>query len=301
MVEDDVTEGLERLYDGSEKGGAAAQYHLAEVEFSVEQGYASSHFRLGELYVMARASEPEVLRDAGSEQLARTLGAYLVSSETVMESSETDQTTVGLPKREEAPQGTWPAPPDGAAAPGAELTFAATLPYSADKEVSLLLAHAEGQVSNLALSTPKGDNAFETYQLVLSIQPNNQAALAGIEHIGLMYVKLANLAVAKGDLRKASHYATKATELASEHPLVQAMAVPVEAARPTSEEKTPPVVILTDTKESQQTSTEMQEVAEDGETSIAPSPSAAQKSSTESSDELISRFGFVPSRDESPS
>jgi hypothetical protein len=67
------------------------------------------------------------------------------------------------------------------------------------------------------------------------------------------------------------------------------MVVPVEAVRPTSEEKTRPVVLLTGTKASQQTSIEIQELVEDGESSIALSPSVVQKSSTESSDELVIR------------
>ena len=189
-VEDNVTEGLERLHDRSEKGDTAEQYELAKVEFSIEQGNASSQARWGGLYVVAQVLEPIVLRDANSEQFAKTLGPYLVSSETVIGSSETDQTTMHLPEREEAPQSNSSARPNGAATPGTEPAFAATLSYSADKEVSLLLAHAEDQVANLALTTPKGDNAYETYQMVLSIQQNNQAALAGIEQIGIKYVEL---------------------------------------------------------------------------------------------------------------
>jgi len=157
--------------------------------------------------------------------------------------------------------------------------------------VSELLAHAEDQVANLALTTPKGDNAYETYQLVLSIQPDNQAALAGFEQIGLKYVELASRAVAKGDLRKANHYARKAMELAPEHPLVQAMAVPVEAVRPTSEEKTRPVVILTGTKASQQSSIEIQELVEDGETS--------NELVIRSVDKPIATFGSSPIQEES--
>ena len=98
--------------------------------------------------------------------------------------------------------------------------------YSVEKEVSLLLAHAKDQVANLALTTPEGDNAYHTYQLILSLQPNNEAALAGIEQIGLKYIELAKLAGAKGDLHKANHYARKAMELAPGHPSVQAMVVP---------------------------------------------------------------------------
>ena len=101
--------------------------------------------------------------------------------------------------------------------------------YSVEKEVSLLLAHAEDQVANLALTIPEGDNAYHTYQLILSLQPNNEAALVGIEQIGLKYVELAKLAGAKGDLQKANHYARKAMDLAPGHPSVQAMVVPSES------------------------------------------------------------------------
>jgi len=98
--------------------------------------------------------------------------------------------------------------------------------YSVEKEVSLLLAHAKDQVASLALTTPEDDNAYQTYQLILSLQPKNEAAVAGIEKIGLIYVELAKLAVAKGDLQKANHYARKAMDLAPGHPSVQAMVVP---------------------------------------------------------------------------
>ena len=100
------------------------------------------------------------------------------------------------------------------------------LAYNVEKEVSLLLAHAKDQVGILTLTTPEGDNAYHTYQLILSLQPNNEAALAGIEQIGLKYVGLAKLAVTKGDLHNANHYTRKAMMLAPGHPSVRAMVVP---------------------------------------------------------------------------
>jgi hypothetical protein len=119
------------------------------------------------------------------------------------------------------------------------LAFAATPSYGDEVTVSRLLKLAQKQVANRALMTPKGDSAYETLQLILSSQPNNEAALAGIEQIGVKYVELANLAAAKGNLRMANHYAAKASELAPEHPLVLSMAFPTEAERPTTEEATP--------------------------------------------------------------
>ena len=85
--------------------------------------------------------------------------------------------------------------------------------YNVEKEVSLLLAHAQDLVAKLALTTPEGDNAYETYQLVRSLQPDNRAALDGIEQIGVKYAELANLAAEKGNFRRANHYVAKARYL----------------------------------------------------------------------------------------
>jgi tetratricopeptide (TPR) repeat protein len=103
----------------------------------------------------------------------------------------------------------------------------------------LLLAHAQDQVANLALTTPEGDNAYETYGLILSLDPNNEAALIGIEQIGVEYVNLAELAAARGDHLKARRYAEMAAELAPENPYVQSMTIPIEASQPAFEDSVP--------------------------------------------------------------
>ncbi|MDX1575768.1 MAG: hypothetical protein R3285_06220, partial [Kiloniellales bacterium] len=111
--------------------------------------------------------------------------------------------------------------------------------YSDEREISLLLEHAEDQMAKLALTTPEGDNAYETYQMILSLQPDNPAALAGIERIGVKYVELAARAAAKGDSVKARRYADKAADLAPENPLVQSWSLPAEPPPPRSEDARP--------------------------------------------------------------
>ncbi len=161
-----------------------------------------------------------------------------------------EEAATPLPEPEDAAQIASSAPAsdaaDPATVPGAELAYATEPSYSDEEEVSLLLAHAQDQVAKLALTTPEGDNAYETYQLILSFQPNNEPALDGIEQIGVKYVELANLAAAKGDFQKTRHYAAKVVELAPEHPSARSMTVPVEASRPSTQEAAPSPEILAD-------------------------------------------------------
>jgi len=107
---------------------------------------------------------------------------------------------------------------------------------SDDREtVARLLRQADGQVAKLALTTPAGDNAFETYQEILAVEPTNDAALAGIRELGVKYVDLANLAAAQGDLAQANRYAEKAEQLAPADPRVRDMALAPEAAPPSDD------------------------------------------------------------------
>ena len=71
---------------------------------------------------------------------------------------------------------------------------------------------------------------------------------------------MANLAVVREDFQRARSYAAKASELAPEHPIVQALVIPPEAV-PFNEERTLTAVTVDDIKATQQTSIEMREVA----------------------------------------
>jgi hypothetical protein len=259
----------------SQPGNASAK--LAPIELQAHGTSAVS--------VAAQASEPEVPQVAVSEGLASTLEADLASSETVMRSSETNQATIRLPELGQAPQRPFSAPPSGAAAPGTELAFVATPSFSDEVVVSRLLELAQNQVANMAFTTPKGDNAYETFQLILSSQPNNEAALSGIEQIGVKYVELANLAAAKGDLRMANHYAAKASELAPEHPIVLGMAFPMEAERRPTEETTSSSAASAEIKRPRRPPAQLQKVAARDE--MVFGPSAAPQSLIEDIDDLV--------------
>jgi serine/threonine protein kinase len=60
-----------------------------------------------------------------------------------------------------------------------------------NQEVQQLLARAARQMADSKLTEPPGDNAFETYQAVLSQQPENPEARAGTAKIGGEYQWLA--------------------------------------------------------------------------------------------------------------
>jgi len=89
--------------------------------------------------------------------------------------------------------------------PIARIVIAA--PTSArDDEIGELLRAAAAHVDALRLTTPAGDNAFQGYQEVLAIEPDNEDAVRGLEVIVSRYVTLANTASSNGELDKAERY-----------------------------------------------------------------------------------------------
>jgi tetratricopeptide (TPR) repeat protein len=122
------------------------------------------------------------------------------------------------------------------------LAYAAEPSFSEEETVSQLLSLAQGQVANLALTTPEGDNAYETYRLILSLQPNNESALAGIGQIGVEYASLAEQAAARSRIEQARRYADKAVALAPNHPDVLAMEAALRAREQAAAEAAPPVL-----------------------------------------------------------
>ena len=75
-----------------------------------------------------------------------------------------------------------------------------------DDEIGELLRAAAADVDALRLTTPAGDNAFQRYQKVLAVEPDNEEAVRGLEVIVSRYVTLANTALINGELDKAEHY-----------------------------------------------------------------------------------------------
>ena len=236
-VDPDMAKAIAWYSLSAEAGNPSAQLTLAELELA---GTAATR-------VTAPATAPHAMQGAGPDGLADGPEGDRVHSETDMEAVAEEKAATPPAVPEEAPQVAASAPPDSAAARETELAFAAPPRVRDEVAVAQLLALAEDQMARLALTTPAGGNAYDTYQQVLSIEPDNAGAFDGIEQIGVKYVGLAGLAAAKGDLERARHYAARATELAPEHPLVRSMTLPQEAAPLTTDEKTEPPELLVNT------------------------------------------------------
>ncbi len=80
----------------------------------------------------------------------------------------------------------------------------------ADPRLVDLLALAEVQMDLKRLSTPRDDNALQTYHKVLQIAPGHEGALKGIARIKAQYTRWAETAMQKTDWYWAQNYLKKA-------------------------------------------------------------------------------------------
>ncbi len=92
---------------------------------------------------------------------------------------------------------------------GAAISLTAT-------EIDNRLATARRQFAAKNLTTPAGNNAFETYQSILSKVPNHAAALQGIQNIHNKYVSWANYYLRINQTERAKYFYSKALEVAPE-------------------------------------------------------------------------------------
>lgn len=81
--------------------------------------------------------------------------------------------------------------------------------------ISKLLSDAEEHIEASRLTTPAGDNAFENYQEVLLIEPENTSASEGLTRIAVTYLSLADSAIVKGEYATAELYIEKAKSVNS--------------------------------------------------------------------------------------
>ena len=79
-------------------------------------------------------------------------------------------------------------------------------------EALVQLAHT--QIDDKKLTTPIGDNAFETFNLILEFQPRNKQALKGIEKIKNRYRTWAELDINEGKIKRAKYFLSRAIEIA---------------------------------------------------------------------------------------
>jgi TPR repeat protein len=222
---------------------------------AARQGNTFAQYELGNAYRYGNGAEPNIEQSIewyrrsakAGNPLAKLSLAELEGDGTEYSGgdpkfSENPMPTVGdedaaasSPKSEDVAQSAISALEGEVTVPVTGLAVAAARSHNDETVVSRLLAKAEHQVAILRLTAPESDNAYETYQLIRSLQPNNQAAIEGIEQIGVKYVELCELAVKKGKLEKAKHYAAKAAILAPENHLVLSMALSIEVDRSTTE------------------------------------------------------------------
>ena len=65
------------------------------------------------------------------------------------------------------------------------------LASKSNNKIEKLLVVAERQLSKSKLSTPKYDNAYDTYTTILSVDPNEKRAISGLQRIADRYLTLA--------------------------------------------------------------------------------------------------------------
>ncbi len=105
--------------------------------------------------------------------------------------------------------------------------FVSDMPVETDKGISDvqsesqiindLLAGARSNIGELKLTSPLGNNAYEKYQSVLNLEPNNPEAMNGMDRIVDEYIDLMDFALGKNDIPRARNYLRKGMNINSEH------------------------------------------------------------------------------------
>lgn len=86
-------------------------------------------------------------------------------------------------------------------------------PLTSDSGIESLITLAHQQIDDKKLTTPDGDNAYETFRLILEFEPNNRQALAGIDKIKNRYASWAKLDIKDGNIKRAKYFLSLAVEI----------------------------------------------------------------------------------------
>jgi serine/threonine-protein kinase PpkA len=97
--------------------------------------------------------------------------------------------------------------------------------------VAFWLARAEEQLENATILDQPGDNAYESFQEVLKVEPNNQGALEGIEQFVDQYIQLAEAAQQAGESAGSLLIIAKGLSIAPDHPALIALREEVRRQR----------------------------------------------------------------------
>ena len=83
--------------------------------------------------------------------------------------------------------------------------------------ISDLLKGARSNIKDLKLTSPSGNNAYEKYQSVLNLEPENVEALNGLDRIVDEYIHLMDHALEKDDITNARNYLHKGVHVNPDH------------------------------------------------------------------------------------
>lgn len=97
--------------------------------------------------------------------------------------------------------------------------------------LDMLLGKADRQIANNRLTTPIGDNAYETIQEALRITPGHPGALQRLETIVNRYKGWAKQSIAKGQWKKAENLILRVKKKFPEDPELNALMVKVEVEK----------------------------------------------------------------------
>ena len=91
------------------------------------------------------------------------------------------------------------------------------------QQLQQLLANAAQQLERKQLTTPAGNNALESYQQALLLNPDSAEAQQGLDNIALAYLELAEQEQVLGKIRKSQSFVEKGLSIRPEHPELLAL------------------------------------------------------------------------------
>ena len=100
-----------------------------------------------------------------------------------------------------------------------------------ENDISQLLVKAKEQLDERLLTSPAGDNAFETYQHILEYDKGNTDALAGMQKIADSYSQLAEKELQRKNFKESLGFAQKGLIVASNHTELKALQAKIMATK----------------------------------------------------------------------
>ena len=88
-------------------------------------------------------------------------------------------------------------------------------------KIQQLLSAADVAIQNNQLTTPADDNALDRYKLVLTLNPSNTVAIAGINRIVERYLAWALDQAERSNLKKARYFVSLAEGIDPSHPNIK--------------------------------------------------------------------------------